>query len=91
MSDVKITFQRGQNRGHRYGFTVIGVKGVIHDSGLIYNDEHHANIGVAKFMDYKTKDGQPICGSNVSANKHGVLGRKALAFAGVSHEIGTRT
>ena len=72
-----ITLYRGHNRGHRYGFRVSGGINEVHDSGLIYNDEIHANIGIAKFMGYKDKDGFPIRGSRISLNKHCDLGPKA--------------
>ncbi len=78
MSDPTISLYRGQSRGHRYGFRVTVPGQEVHDSGLIYNDDIHANVGVAKFMGFKDKDGFPIRGSNISLNKRCELGRKAL-------------
>ena len=77
MTEASITLYRGANRGHRYGFRVSGVDSQTYDSGLIYNDEIHATVGVAKMMGYKDKDGMPIRGSRISLNKHFDLGRKA--------------
>ncbi len=66
--------------------------GVIHDSGLIYNDEHHANIGVAKFMGLQDEGmANPSKEATSARTSTAVLGRKAMAYAGVGHEIGVRT
>lgn len=87
MGQQEAIIYRGENRGPRVGFR-IGA----HESGLIYNDEHHAQAAINRHLGIKDKDGNPVRGSNISMNRHCVFGRRALRClreGGVSGEYQT--